>query len=143
MQELDKIYELHAEQYKMLREEIIFHVKETRKLEIYAVTAIYGLYAWLIANNGDVFSFFLATPIPILGAMRSNVSLKRIKEIAAYQRKLECFLFSTYPTEIKIPPGWENYFNSIETKSSLTNIAKGFWIIVIASTIVCPFLFGK
>jgi hypothetical protein len=133
-------FKQHVEQYKMLREEIFFHLKETRKLEIYAITGISILYAWLITHDTTSIKFFIGFFIPILGGIRSWVSLTRIKEIAGYLRKLEQAFF----TENDYPKGWEIYFDSLpQERTSMTEIAYGFWVVLLLVTIISPFVFGK
>ncbi|NOT86176.1 MAG: hypothetical protein HOP02_15680 [Methylococcaceae bacterium] len=135
----EKQYEQHLEQYKMLREEIFFHLRETRKLEIYAVAGVAALYAWLSTHNVALSAiWFVGTIIPIFGGIRSLVSLHRIKEIAAYLRELENAFF----TSNGLPKGWEIYFKG-QSRGTMTNIAKGFWVSLLIITIFAPFFLGK
>ena len=136
----DEQYKQHFEQYKMLREEIFFRLRETQKLEIYAVAGVAALYAWLSTHSVGLSTiWFVGTIIPIFGGIRSLIFLRRIAEIAAYLRELERAFFTTD----NLPKGWETYFEEGQSRGIMTNIAMSFWVSLLIITILAPFFLGK
>lgn len=129
----------HLEQYKMLRTEIMSHVEESRKLEIYAIGATAGIYSWFITRASlPSRAWLIVILIPLLGGLRSYTLYKRIGLLSEYLREIENYVF----TGNKKLPGWENYFQS----KSLTPYKKQgisfssiiFWLTLLAITIVAP-----
>jgi hypothetical protein len=97
----------HAEQYRSLRDEALKLVDETRKLEIYAVTAVAVLYAWLV-KDGTVLprnAFYIAPALVVLAAIRQYALYKRIEQIAQYL----CMIEEEFFTAPKSLPGWERH----------------------------------
>ncbi len=129
--------EFHMEQYKMLRDEIMYHLNETRKMELLAIGGVAGLYAWLGKNQGDINSslWYIPTLIPFFGGFRSIMSLRRIKTIANYLQKIESRLFNKEEELV----GWENYFkDKNNTKLRFSSVAYIFWIMLLFVTFIAP-----
>jgi hypothetical protein len=129
----------HLEQYKMLRTEIMSHVEETRKLEIYAIGAISAIYSWFITKPTlPTRAWLIALLIPLLGGLRSYTLYKRIGLLTEYLREIESCVFTGNNKLV----GWENYFQS----KSLTSYKKQgisfssiiFWLTLLAITIAAP-----
>jgi hypothetical protein len=86
----------HAYQYRMLREEILDQVGETRRLEIYTLGALGLFYAWLLTHGVSVGGravYWLAPAFVALAAVRTWAALARISEVAAYLREIEIAAF--------------------------------------------------
>ena len=91
MSELD-----HAYQYRMLRQEILEQVGETRRLEIYTLGALALFYTWLLTHGaaaGGRAIYWLAPALVLLAAVRTWAALARISEVAAYLREIEIAAF--------------------------------------------------
>lgn len=125
---------LHWEQYGMLREEVFYHLQETRKLEVYVVGGLAAFYAWLCTANAPRTVWFVGVLLPALGALRAWVSLGRIREIGDYLRRLEERLF----TDATGPAGWERHFARV-SRGTMTRAALLFWLGLLLVTVVGPF----
>ena len=86
----------HAYQYRMLRKEVFEQVKETRRIETYALGALAVFYALVLTRVGGRPSglvLALAPAMVLLAAARCWVLLARIGDIAAYMREIEIATF--------------------------------------------------
>jgi hypothetical protein len=117
----------------MLRQEILYHLQETRKLEVYVVGGLAALYAWLCTAHAAKLVWYVGVLFPLLGALRAWASLRRIGEIAAYLRQLEGRFF-TDPTG---PEGWERHFARV-SRGVMTRTAMAFWLGLLAVTLLAP-----
>jgi len=135
--------EFHLEQYKMLREEVMELIAQTRQLEFYAFGAFGAFYAWLYTENpGERAAWFLAPFLALLGSVRSLALLKRINEIGRYLRGLEHHLVPMHPDdpiphrddEPPRPIGWERHRETIGGKWFLTTSAL-LWALLLVATV--------
>ncbi|MFV0280552.1 MAG: hypothetical protein ACK5JM_07310 [Rhodoblastus sp.] len=86
----------HAEQYRMLREEILSQVRDTRRLETLTLGALALFYTWTLTHGtaaGGRAIYWLAPAMTLLASVRAWVALARIAEIAAYLREIEIASF--------------------------------------------------
>ena len=86
----------HADQYRMLREEILEQVRDTRRLETLTLGALAIFYTWVLTHGvaaGGRGIYWLAPLMVLLAAVRAWVALSRIAEIAAYLREIEIAAF--------------------------------------------------
>ena len=82
----------HADQYRMLREEILEQVRDTRRLETLTLGALAIFYTWVLTHGvaaGGRGIYWLAPLMVLLAGVRAWVALSRIAEIAAYLREIE------------------------------------------------------
>jgi hypothetical protein len=128
----------HAEQYKMLHDEIVATVAETRKLEMYTVWAIAALYAWFVAENVHGAAWLIGVLLVLLAGLRSNALYGRIVLMAGYLRNIEEQFF----VEVKSLPGYERYLKG-KRPQGVSKTSMLFWIVLFCSSLVAPFLFGR
>ena len=86
----------HADQYRMLREEILEQVRDTRRLETLTLGALAIFYTWVLTHGvaaGGRGIYWLAPLMVLLAGVRAWVALSRIAEIAAYLREIEIAAF--------------------------------------------------
>ena len=86
----------HADQYRMLREEILEQVRDTRRLETLTLGALALFYTWVLTHGaaaGGRGIYWIAPVMVLLAAVRAWVALSRIAEIAAYLREIEIAAF--------------------------------------------------
>lgn len=98
----------HETQYRMLREEILDQIRETRRLENWTLGALALFYTWLLTHGaaaGGRSVYWLAPPMVFLAAVRCWVTLARIAEIAAYLREIEILAFGrvTEHSPVSVP----------------------------------------
>ncbi|MDE2361776.1 MAG: hypothetical protein KGM42_03785 [Hyphomicrobiales bacterium] len=86
----------HESQYRVLRDEILDQIHESRRLETYTLGALALFYTWLLTSGaaaGGRAVYWLAPPMVLLAAIRAWTILARIAEIAAYLREIEIAAF--------------------------------------------------
>ncbi len=155
----------HDDQYRMLREEILDQIRETRRLENFTLGALALFYVWLLTSGaaaGGRAIYWLAPPMVLLAAVRSWVSLSRIAEIAAYLREIEIAAFgrmtghaATVPpptildqkfrlsdlwrADIRTyngnPPGWEQHIEAYGSRLEGRS-AVLYWLLLFLFTVV-------
>jgi hypothetical protein len=127
----------HADQYKMLREEIAKLVEESRKVEIYAVTAVAALFAWFLTHPTTprlpLAAWFIPSTVVVLGFIRSTALFKRVGLIASYLRRIE----DKYFTDLDLP-GWERFYASKGGSNPLSFTAFVFWGALALASLVAP-----
>src|SRR5689334_815416 len=100
----------HLEQYKMLRDEIMQHVREIYRTELVAAVAAGSVYTWLLLHRQDAGAtspvvWFIPPCLLVACALRCVDLIVRIKGIAKYLRTVEEVAFAD---DAKLP-GWERY----------------------------------
>jgi hypothetical protein len=97
----------HAEQYKMLRAEIMEHMCEIYRTERACLAGVFAVYTWLLLHQkpfeGQVV-WFVAPTVIFLCSLRSIHHIVHMRKIAKYLRKIENSVFKQ-DAEL---PGWEN-----------------------------------
>jgi hypothetical protein len=135
--------EIHLSQYSLLREEVVSHVAETRRVEVYAVGGVAAVYAWLVTHGIELSAaWFIPVMFPLLGAIRSYALFKRVQLIAIYLRDLEVYWFGA-----SSPHGWERFFEekvrkTKETGSRVSFTAFLLWAALMVVTVIGPFIFA-
>ena len=135
----------HLEQYKMLRDEIMQHVREIYRTELVAAIAAGSVYAWLLLHRQDAgatspAAWFIAPGLLVACALRCVDLIVRIKGIAKYLRTIEEVAFRD---DSKLP-GWERY----KVKRSWHDItsvvlAALLWLVVIGGSISGSWLLSR
>lgn len=100
-------HSFYLDQYKALREEIMFTMGQVYSTEMYAAIAVIGVYAWLTVNGSriSIRAIWFFPPILIIAcAIHCLVLCLRLSTIGAYLREIEKVLAA----DSKIV-GWENY----------------------------------
>ena len=126
----------NTEQYKTLREEVILHVSETRKIEVTTVAAVGAIYAWALTHSSIDEAIWMVPPVLVLLAgLRSLALLVRIQELGRYLEKLECF-FTDLDDCSSILRGWENSRpRHLKTLfGPFANTASAFWLLFLLVT---------
>lgn len=101
----------HLDEYKMLREEIMEHMREAKRTEFWGVSATGAVYAWLLLNKGatavvpHAVLFFSPCAIVFCCGFRALAITRRMRSIAGYLKRIEEIAFGQDP---KLP-GWERY----------------------------------
>jgi hypothetical protein len=138
-----------AKQYDALREEIMKHVDETRRLELAAIGGVAALFAWFATRAQGTPPYpvwLIGSLIPLLGAVRSVALFRRVQVIAQYIREeLEPVLLSR-PGD---PRGWETYFEAHvgrgkpgpEAGSRVSFTSMLFWLVLLGLSAIVPLAF--
>lgn len=133
--------DFHLKEYESLKKEITDLVEHSRKIEIYAVGALAGFYAWFINNDPPRVALLIPIMLALLGGFRSYAVLIRIGEIAAYIRKIECVLALK---ELHLC-GWESHRRRLRAKrfhykwlrlAPFFTSAAVFWLVLTAVSFV-------
>lgn len=132
----------YMEEYKSLKGEIDSLVKETRQLELYAIAAIAGFYAWLInAKIPQSLAWYVPTVLVVIAVFRYWALFLRLNELARY------LIYRERQSKIK---GWETYLNRrlhlrrarfgipLKSGSKLYNSGVLFWVLLAALTCIAP-----
>jgi|SRR5262245_5577321 len=127
----------HADQYKMLLDEITKLVEESRKVEIYAVTAVVALFAWFLTHETEPPlprpAWYIPSIVAVLGFIRSTALFKRVGLIATYLRRIE----GKYFTDVDLP-GWERFYEPKGGSNPLSFTAFVFWGALALASVVAP-----
>jgi hypothetical protein len=127
----------HWEQYKELRNTFKKITEDIRKLEIYAVTAVAALYAWLLKEGGQHlpwFAYYIAFPVVFLAWLKALNQIKRIKTVDEYLVKIEGVFFKDQESL----PGWQHFARNASIY--LLAADKFFWICLFAFTLLAPII---
>ncbi len=141
---MDEAYnELRLEQYKLLHQEVMSLVAETRKIEVLVIGGIGALYAWLAGQASYPSPVaYVGTALAIFGSVRALGLFRRISEIAVYMRGIE----ASWPTLFgnqDHTKGWETYLHRLQKDGKcfpLRWVALGVWAAVLFMSVVGPTL---
>ena len=126
------------EQHKMLRDELMEIVAETRRLELVILGALSAYYAWILTHDGlakDRWVWHIPTVLAVLGGGRCLALYRRITEIGSYLAHIEQF-FLPYPlptAQGRYPLGWERHRSTLRG-SPLLSTASIFWALLVLAT---------
>jgi len=126
----------HIDQYKMLRDEIMQHMREVDRTWSWGVIAAGAVYAWLILHWGakiPTLAWFISPGVILFCGIRVLVITLRMTSIAGYLRRIEARFFS----EDSDLPGWECFLEKdIGHYSGLSpaNTAIAFWIFMLLTS---------
>jgi hypothetical protein len=132
----------HLDQYKMLREEIMQHMREANRTEFWGVTAAGVVYAWLIVHKGalPLAAWFISPCVILFCGLRVLSITLRMRSVAEYLRRIEKIAFG-HESEL---PGWERYLDKYVGHFKFLSPAFNaiiFWtLMVIASAVASWFL---
>ena len=114
--------QLRIEEYKDRRAEINELIKDTRSLELYALTGIVVYYAWLLTHclsqpHTAWIAWLIPVVLPVLVAWRSTENITGVVNVGKYVRKIEddAVEFSGHAGAAE---GWENYLSEIRKSKS-------------------------
>jgi hypothetical protein len=126
----------HADQYKMLREEIMFRQQEINRVQAWAVITVGAVYAWLLTHPQNPvlsYAYYLVPFLLMLCALHTGESTLRIMHIARYLTRIEEAAFG--PSQ-KLP-GWERYKRSRNGIAVISSAAMAFaWAAMITASII-------
>ncbi len=130
----------HADQYKMLRDEVIKLIEESRKVETQAVFVVAVLYGWFLTNKTQPqlpkWAWFIPAVVAVLACIRSTALFKRVGLIASYLREIE----KEYLTTPSSLPGWERFYKPKGGSNPISFSALVFWALLIFLTLITPFI---
>ncbi len=132
------------DQYKMLREEIVQHMREINQTELSGAIAVGAVYTWLLVHKQNITSpavWFIGPCVVLLCSIRCWVLTAQMWRIAKYLRRIEEVAFQN-PTI----PGWERYIVE-QSKRRLyhvpTIVSVCVWILGIVFTIAASWVLSK
>jgi hypothetical protein len=134
----------HLDQYKMLRDEIMQHMREANRTEFWGATAAGAVYAWLIVHR-DVSSsaaWFIGPCVILFCGLRVLSITLRMRSIAEYLRHIEKITFGQ-DAEL---PGWERYLDKNVghfTIFSPAVVGIVFWTLMFLASIVLSWLLSR
>ncbi len=102
------IQPFYFEQYKMLREEIMFSMGQIYSTETYGGIAVAGVYAWLLVNASRISVravWFIPPFLIVVCAVHCLILSLRLSMIGGYLKDIEEVAFGL---NAKVP-GWEHY----------------------------------
>jgi hypothetical protein len=133
----------HAEQYKMLREEIMETTREMFRVEKAGVVAVAGIYTWLLLHKEEIITrevWFIAPGLIFICGLRVMHHVITIRRIGKYLRKIENATFSQ-KSEL---PGWENNKLRGPKQDSIEIVVSVIgWLAVFALSIIASCKFSK
>lgn len=139
----------HLEQYKMLREEMMFHMRQISHTEMSGSIAVASLYAWLLLPTHVHVSriiWFVAPGVVLFCGLRCLVHTVQINFIGAYLGRIEDSIIGK---DAKLP-GWESYLKAsahrLNHRMTLLVPAIGAgvaWTLALASSILLSWYLSK
>ena len=127
--------DFHMKEYESLKREIINLVRDSRKLEVYAIGALGGFYAWFLSKKDGVSRPELILLIPLLvallGSWRAWAIFVRLRDIAEYLIEVE----KEFALADNGLPGWETHLKTVAGSPFLTS-AIGFWCTLVVVAVV-------
>jgi hypothetical protein len=106
-----EINAFHLEQYKMLREEIMFNMNQLYSTETYTAVAVAAVYAWLLVNKHRISVravWFIPSFLIFVSSIHCLFLSLRLSMMGGYLRRIEEVAFKQDTTL----PGWERYLNT-------------------------------
>ncbi len=133
---MDGVETFQIEEYKALRAEILFLVRQSYIFEATVFVGLGAIYSWLFSNTTksiNEVAWWLSFGIAILGIIREAGIRIRLLQLSSYITKLE----DTFVT-VSVG-GWENHLNAIR-RSPLSIILGISSILIWVSTVLVTFL---
>jgi hypothetical protein len=131
--------EIRLEEYQTLRAELDDQVKAMRQVEIYAVTGIAAVYAWL-AVHIDLFrpgslAWWLPTGIAAFGFLKNRAFLSAMRAITAYMLEIE----KTIVVEGTRPLNWYHHLQKKGKRTRLFDLYDAMmWPGILVLTLIGP-----
>ena len=134
----------NLDQYKMLREEIMEHIREANRTGFWGVTAAGIVYAWLIVHKdaSPPAAWYISPCVILFCGLRILTITLRMRSVAEYLRRIEKIAFGQ-KSEL---PGWERYLDENVGHFKLFNSASNaivFWILMFITSIVASWLLSR
>jgi hypothetical protein len=98
----------HLEEYKMLREEILEHLKEIYRTEALGAAAIVSVYTWLFTHDRAIIpavAWYVPPFVLLVCAARCFDLTSKVSDIGKYLKNLEKLIFHEAASTF----GWEHY----------------------------------
>jgi hypothetical protein len=129
----------NLEQYKMLREEIIQHIREMYRTDFWGAAAIAALYSFLFnkVHSGNLM-WFIPPFFLLIAGVRVLVIFKRMELIAKYLELIEEVTFND-PKVI----GWQRYLNKEGHQKPPVRIAICIWVVVLVAAVGGSYYFYR
>ena len=134
----------HLEQYRMLREEIMHHMREAARTEFWGVTAAGAIYAWLIVHK-DITppaAWFISPCLILFCGLRVLSITLRMRSVAEYLRRIEKVTFGQHSAL----PGWERYLDEHVGHFHFFSPAFNaivFWSLMVTASAVASWLLSR
>ena len=126
--------EFTLEEYKYILSELTRYKDVIRKLELFSVSGIAAIYAWLATKSGiSPVAWLIPCLLSLFGAYRSFTLSKSIKRQYQYLHKIEQELKSVKDNHL----GWFQYRHNSQG-AGMTTSRIVFWALLIVVTIVAP-----
>lgn len=134
----------HLDQYKMLREEIMQHMREANRTEFWGVTAAGVVYAWLIVHKGALppAAWFISPCVILFCGLRVLSITRRMRSVAEYLRRIEKIAFG-HESEL---PGWERYLDKHVGHFRFLSPAFNaiiFWTLMVIASAIASWLLSR
>ena len=128
----------------MLREEIMWLMREIYRTEWIAAVAVGAVYTWLVLHQATVPTLLWSIPpfVILLAALRCLTLAIAIRMIAAYLRRIEEITFVGSDTL----PGWERYllFRPQRSLRVFANVFTGvMWVVVMGASIATSWFLSR
>jgi hypothetical protein len=125
----------HADQYKLLREELMQAIRESFRTEFWAGAAVGVLYGWLIQHKQEVASpavWFIGPVIVLICGVKCLRLFLHMGQIASYLKRIEEHSFGNDA----VLPGWERFFEKRggATRDLITAVV--IWSLMLVLTIL-------
>ena len=129
------IHLFYLEQYKMLREEIMFSMGQIYSTEAYGAIAVLGMYAWLLVNTSRISTrpiWFVPPCLIFACSIHCLMLALRLSMIGEYLKGVEEAILGL---ETKVP-GWEGYKFSHQGVEKIDFIlASVAWVVALCGSI--------
>ena len=127
------------EEFKALRQEILQKVDAAFRLEVYAVTGVAAVYAWLVTQRAAIprSVWFIPVLFPLLGLLRAKTLGHQMVVAGKYLRLLEKRMRPKgLDDEGDIVHGWEGYLHRSDVWRTFVDwVSTLFWLVFIGLTV--------
>jgi hypothetical protein len=126
----------HSDEYKMLREEIMQHMRDISRAQTWAVVAGGATYAWLVTHRELLtgpwrYAWFISPVIALACAVINLEVDYRMRHIAKYLQRIEEAEFG----QDAEAPGWEHYKRAHRSSDLFGNLLGiVLWIVAVAGS---------
>ncbi len=132
----------HADQYKLLREELMQQNRELRRTEYWAGVAVVVLYGWLIQHKQEVAPsgvWFIGPVIVLICGVRCWTLFDNMERISSYLRRIEEWSFGNDP----VLPGWQRFFDESRSLRREIITAVAIWSLMLVLTILGSWILSR
>jgi hypothetical protein len=129
-------------EYKTLKADMLEAVKETRKLEVFALTVVGGIWTWLLGIKVETAALIalLFLPFILVGFLfwRAEALTKYIDDVASYLRKVEEAFIKGGKDSPGEGLGWEKWWRDSGKFKPKRRTFWAFWWVLWAVTFIIP-----